>query len=250
MPEQTGLQINNGSLRYQDSELPIISNLNMSLPHQQWTCILGRSGCGKTSLLRYLAGLLDDTAEWQGSISGILAQEIKNNVAYMAQQDLLMPWLSVLENVCFSFKFGKQPASGATEKRATELLDKVGLSGYEHKLPHQLSGGMRQRVALARTLMQDKPIVLMDEPFSALDAVTRHKLQNMAAELLSDKSVILITHDPLEALRLGERIYVFQGSPAKALQVNPPDTSIPRQLTAEMATMQQEIISQLEADYA
>ncbi|WP_375753073.1 ABC transporter ATP-binding protein [Vibrio sp. HN007] len=249
MSKEAGLQVINGSIRYLDSEWPVVSNLNMTLPYQKWTCILGRSGCGKTSLLRYLAGLLDDSVHWQGSLCGVLEKDIKINVAYMAQQDLLMPWLTVIENVCFSFKFAGQKLSDKTKQQALDLLHKVGLNGYEKNLPHQLSGGMRQRVALARTLMQDKPIVLMDEPFSALDAVTRHKLQNLAAELLKDKTVVLITHDPQEALRLGEQIYILQGTPAKALSLMPPEQAIPRQLDGELAVLQQEIIAQLEVDY-
>ncbi|MCV5261820.1 ATP-binding cassette domain-containing protein, partial [Escherichia coli] len=100
------------------------------------------------------------------------------------------------------------------KQRALTLLSQVGLADYPDAKPAQLSGGMRQRVALARTLMQDKPLVLMDEPFSALDAVTRHKLQTLAAELLKDKTVVLITHDPQESVRLAHHLYVLQGTPA------------------------------------
>ena len=101
-------------------------------------------------------------------------------------------------------------SSEQIQQRAMSLLESVGLAEYAHAMPQQLSGGMRQRVALARTLMQDKPIVLMDEPFSALDAVTRHKLQTLAAHLLQDKTVVLITHDPQEAVRLAHHLYVLQ----------------------------------------
>ena len=116
-------------------------------------------------------------------------------------------------------------------------------------MPDQLSGGMRQRVALARTLMQDKPVVLMDEPFSALDAVTRHKLQSLACELLRDKTVVLITHDPQEAVRLADNLYVLQGTPASAQSLSVPLTSTPRVLDGECAELQQAILDQLERDY-
>jgi len=123
------------------------------------------------------------------------------------------------------------------------------LADYAYAKPAQLSGGMRQRVALARTLMQDKPLVLMDEPFSALDAVTRHKLQTLSAELLKDKTVVLITHDPQEAVRLAHQLYVLQGTPAQAQHLVVPDAKPPRALDGECAVLQQAILDQLEKDY-
>ena len=106
-------------------------------------------------------------------------------------------------------------ADRAATERARELLAMVGLAGTERALPATLSGGMRQRVALARTLMEDRPIILMDEPFSSLDAITRYQLQALAADMLSGRTVLLVTHDPLEALRLGHRIHVLSGRPAE-----------------------------------
>lgn len=129
------------------------------------------------------------------------------------------------------------------------LLSQVGLADYADAKPAQLSGGMRQRVALARTLMQDKPLVLMDEPFSALDAITRHKLQTLSAELLKDKTVVLITHDPQEAVRLAHQLYVLQGTPAQAQHLVVPDSKPPRVLDGECAALQQAILDQLEKDY-
>lgn len=247
---EPALRIDNATLRYHDSDSPVFRSLSLEIAAQRWTCILGRSGCGKTSLLRMLAGLLDETAQWQGALRGPLAENLRNNIAYMAQQDLLMPWLSVLENVCFSLRFSHTGITPADRARARELLNQVGLTSHEQHLPHQLSGGMRQRVALARTLMQDKPVVLMDEPFSALDAVTRHKLQNLAASLLKGKTTILITHDPMEALRLGEQIYILHGGNRGASIIMPPAQSVPRELSGEFARLQQEIMQQLEAEHA
>lgn len=210
------------SLRYSASSAPTYENLHLFLPHEKVTCLLGESGCGKSSFLRQIAGLdinafdarlsLGNGGQSQGSFAG--------QVAYMSQSDLLMPWLSVLDNVLLShdlcrpflcYPLGKRKERGNAQLRnqALELLDVVGLSAVAHYLPQQLSGGMRQRTALARTLMQNKPIVLMDEPFSALDAVTRYKLQDLAAETLAGKTVLLVTHDPQEALRLGEKIVFF-----------------------------------------
>ena len=234
-------------LRYNDASTPLFSQLNVELPAGQWTCLLGKSGCGKTTLLRHLAGLLEDNVTWSGNITTSNALPLTGNIAYMAQQDLLLPWLNVIDNVCLSARFGK--AQKADKQRALALLEAVGLADKSDVMPNQLSGGMRQRVALARTLMQDKPLVLMDEPFSALDAVTRHKLQSLSAKLLEGKTVLLITHDPQEALRLGHQIYMMSGTPASLRGLPVPSNLPPRQFDGELATHQQGIINELENDY-
>ena len=149
----------------------LFDGLELALERGRWTCLLGPSGVGKSSLLRVIAGLGRLEA---GSLSILNGA----SVAYMAQQDLLMPWLSALGNVSLGARLrGEKPDRG----RALAMLDRVGLGAEADALPHTLSGGMRQRVALARTLMEDRPIVLMDEPFSALDAITRIRLQELAA---------------------------------------------------------------------
>ncbi|MDH5975378.1 ABC transporter ATP-binding protein [Vibrio lentus] len=245
-----GVQLSNASLRYNDSEHATLSGLSLSLNAGKWTVLLGRSGCGKTTVLRYLAGLLDDKVEWQGTLATSDELPLTDRIAYMAQQDLLLPWLSVIDNVCLSHRF-QNPVSDKAQQtnQALELLAAVGLADHASTMPDQLSGGMRQRVALARTLMQDKPVVLMDEPFSALDAVTRHKLQSLACELLRDKTVVLITHDPQEAVRLADNLYVLQGTPANAQSLSVPNTATPRVLDGECAELQQAILDQLERDY-
>ncbi|MCK8079249.1 ABC transporter ATP-binding protein [Vibrio sp. 1CM24A] len=245
-----GVQLSNASLRYNDSEHATLSGLSLSLNAGKWTVLLGRSGCGKTTVLRYLAGLLDDKVEWQGTLATSDELPLTDRIAYMAQQDLLLPWLSVIDNVCLSHRFQNPASDKAVQtNQALELLAAVGLADYANAMPDQLSGGMRQRVALARTLMQDKPVVLMDEPFSALDAVTRHKLQSLACELLRDKTVVLITHDPQEAVRLADNLYVLQGTPANAQSLSVPLTSTPRVLDGKCAELQQAILDQLERDY-
>ncbi|UPR55115.1 ABC transporter ATP-binding protein [Vibrio cyclitrophicus] len=245
-----GVQLSNASLRYNDSEHATLSGLSLSLNAGKWTVLLGRSGCGKTTVLRYLAGLLDDKVEWQGTLETSDELPLTDRIAYMAQQDLLLPWLSVIDNVCLSHRFQNPASDKALQtNQALELLAAVGLADYANAMPDQLSGGMRQRVALARTLMQDKPVVLMDEPFSALDAVTRHKLQSLACELLKGKTVVLITHDPQEAVRLADNLYVLQGTPANARSLSVPNTVTPRVLDGECAELQQAILDQLERDY-
>ena len=245
-----GVQLSNATLRYRDSEYATLSGLSLSLNAGKWTVLLGRSGCGKTTVLRYLAGLLDDKVEWQGTLATSDELPLTDRIAYMAQQDLLLPWLSVIDNVCLSHRFQNPASDKALQtNQALELLAAVGLADQASTMPDQLSGGMRQRVALARTLMQDKPVVLMDEPFSALDAVTRHKLQSLACELLRDKTVVLITHDPQEAVRLADNLYVLQGTPANAQSLSVPNTATPRVLDGECAELQQAILDQLERDY-
>ncbi len=245
-----GVQLSNATLRYRDSEHATLSGLSLSLNAGKWTVLLGRSGCGKTTVLRYLAGLLDDKVEWQGTLATSDELPLTDRIAYMAQQDLLLPWLSVIDNVCLSHRFQNPVSDKALQtNQALELLAAVGLADHASTMPDQLSGGMRQRVALARTLMQDKPVVLMDEPFSALDAVTRHKLQSLACELLKDKTVVLITHDPQEAVRLADNLYVLQGTPANAQSLSVPNTPTPRVLDGECAELQQAILDQLERDY-
>ncbi|PSU36477.1 ABC transporter ATP-binding protein [Photobacterium lutimaris] len=235
------------TLQYNDAEHPLFKQLDVTLPAGKWTCLLGKSGCGKTTLLRHLAGLLEDNVTWHGRITSSNALPLDGNLAYMAQQDLLLPWLNVVDNVCLSTRFGS--SKKADKQKAAVLLEAVGLADKSDAMPSQLSGGMRQRVALARTLMQDKPLVLMDEPFSALDAVTRHKLQSLSATLLAGKTVLLITHDPQEALRLGHYIYMMTGSPASIKPLPAPSNTPPRQFDGEIASLQQGIINELESDY-
>ncbi len=195
----------------------LFDGLDLDLEAGHWTCLLGPSGVGKSSLLRLLAGLLDG-ADGTASSPVVRCDDgrpLAGRIAYMAQSDLLLPWLPALGNVMLGARLrGERDRAGHLERRARALLDQVGLGGREGDRPAKLSGGQRQRVALARNLMEDRPVVLMDEPFSALDAITRYRLQAQAAELLAGRTVLLVTHDPLEALRLGHRILVMSGQPA------------------------------------
>lgn len=231
-------------LHYQGAAEPVFQNLNLELKAGSWSCLLGRSGCGKTSLLRILAGLIEAEHHISGEVLDADGQPLAGRVAYMAQQDLLFPWLSVLDNVCLKARLGAEPEQETLQQRARHLLKQLGLAGYEDQRPERLSGGMRQRVALARTLMQDTPLVLMDEPFSALDAVTRHRLQDLAVEALAGRTVLLITHDPQEALRLGDDIWLFENR--QLVPVSRPQSLVPRAINAELAEYQQALLSALQ----
>jgi len=214
----------------------VFTDLNLDFIAGQWTCLLGASGVGKTSLLRLIAGLSEKRRQAHTQVCAeIHSQELKSlqgNVSFMSQQDSLMPWLSVLDNVLICKRLEGQDIR-LFKDRAIALLHKVGLDAYVHQRPAELSGGMRQRVALAQTLLANKPIVLLDEPFSALDAITRYNLQNLAAECLYGRTVIMVTHDPMEALRLGHQIKILAGSPAKLVEeVNLPSAN-PREVDGE-----------------
>jgi len=182
-----------GSLETGDNHW-LFRNVALELCPGGWTCLLGSSGVGKTTVLRLLAGL-----ETHGTFSGTLQS---SDCSYMAQQDLLMPWLDVLGNVALGARLRGEVID---TERAFALIERVGLTEHTKKYPRQLSGGMRQRAALARTLMEDQDLVLLDEPFSALDAKKRADMQELAHELLSGKTVMLVTHDPAEAARLGDK---------------------------------------------
>lgn len=199
--------------------VPVLGPLDLAITGGATTALLGPSGSGKSTLLRLVAGLLPVPA-------GASVTPLAGQVAYMAQQDLLVPWRDVLGNVTMGAHLRGQAPDLA---RARALLAAVGLTEADaRKSPAQLSGGMRQRVALARTLMEDRPVVLMDEPFSAVDAPTRHRMQSLSARLLAGRTVLLVTHDPLEALRLADRILVLGGSPATPAEVMVPDGAPPR----------------------
>ena len=193
-------------------ERTLFDNLEAEFSGGLFTCILGSSGVGKSSLLRLIAGLPPRRGTVTGRVTGADGQSLAGRVVYMDQRDLLLPWLSVLDNVLLGARLRGEPRQRG---RALGLLAAVGLAGWEDAMPEQLSGGMRQRAALARTLMEDRPIVLMDEPFSAVDAITRLALQDLSARLLAGRTVILVTHDPIEAQRLGHHVQVLAGNPAR-----------------------------------
>ncbi len=216
--------------------------LTLEIPGGQWTCLLGPSGVGKTTILRLLLGL-ETGGVFTGSLVAADGLPLAGRISYMAQSDLLLPWLNVLENiVCGARLRGEKPDMD----RAFSLLERVGLAAHSSKKPVQLSGGMRQRTALARTLMEDRPIVLLDEPFSALDAGTRADMQELSAEVLQGKTVFLVTHDPAEASRLGHKIMVMSAGGMTAWEV--PEMAPIRDVAApEMLACQAALLTHLRA---
>lgn len=200
----------------------LFAPLQIDLAAGQWTCLLGASGVGKSTVLRLISGLATG-AEFDGEISASDGQPVAERVAYMAQDDLLLPWATVAQNISLGTRLRGE---AAIPDQLERILKRVGLSDHANKKPSALSGGQRQRVALARTLMEDRPVILLDEPFSALDAQTRSAMQDLAAEVLQDKTVLIVTHDPAEAARLGQTIIVMRANGATLFPH--PASAIPR----------------------
>ncbi len=204
----------------------ILEDFKIELKPGTITCLLGPSGVGKTSILKSIAGILPLAAG--SDIRASDGEAIMGRIAYMDQKDLLLPWSSALDNLLIAARLRGEKVD---RHRAKALLAAVGLAGKASELPSTLSGGMRQRVSLARTLMDDAPIVLVDEPFSALDAITRHRLQALLAQLCAGRTTLMITHDPMEALRLGHQVYVLAGDPVKLTPIDDLGDQIPRDPT-------------------
>ena len=223
-------------------ERRLFDDFSLRLDGGRTTCLLGPSGCGKSTLLKLIAG--SGPALLTGTIH-LDPPDAKPECAWMGQDDLLLPWLSLIDNVLLGAKL-RGELTDALRLQARDLLQLAGLSDHEHDLPSRLSGGMRQRGALLRTLMEGRTIVLMDEPFSALDALNRQRLQDLAVQMIYGRTVLLVTHDPLEALRLADRVVVLAGSPARVVASFLPPGRPPRRLdSTEIARQYGELLAML-----
>jgi NitT/TauT family transport system ATP-binding protein len=193
--------------------LTAVRSVNLRVGDGEVVCLIGPSGCGKSTLLNIGSGL---TAPSEGTafVDGQPIAGPNAHVAFMLQKDLLLPWRTVAENVMFGVEIQRVPLP-ERRRRAQELLQKFSLAEFSGHYPHQLSGGMRQRVALARTLAVDPHVLLLDEPFSSVDAQTRIVLQRDLARTLAEngKTALLITHDLLEAVTLSNRVLVMSQRP-------------------------------------
>ena len=197
-----------------NTSLRVLDGLNLSVNDGQFVALLGPSGCGKSTLFNVISGLLmPDTGEIH--LNGERIYGNTGDFAYMQQKDLLLPWRTVLRNVLIGPEIHNERLDTA-KVEARQRLVQLGLGGFEDNYPMQLSGGMRQRVALVRTLMFRKEILLLDEPFGALDAMTRTVMQSILLDIWAEdrQTVLLITHDVEEALLLADKIYVLTARPA------------------------------------
>lgn len=199
------------------AEVTALQAVEFAVREQEFVCIVGPSGCGKTTLLKIIAGLVEPT---NGKIVFSIPQSNGHlRSAMVFQEQGLFPWMSVQDNVAFGLE---TQGVGLQERRqlARDFITKVGLSGFMHSFPHELSGGMRQRVAILRAFLANPHILLMDEPFGALDSQTRLVMQEELLRIWRDhrKTVIYVTHDIEEAILLGDRVLVMSGRPGRIRQ--------------------------------
>jgi ABC-type nitrate/sulfonate/bicarbonate transport system ATPase subunit len=217
-----------------------VEPLTLEIESGRFISLVGPSGCGKSTLFNIIAGLLQPT-EGRVLIDGEDATGTIGRVGYMLQKDLLLPWRTVLDNVILGVEIQGMPLRDARE-RALPLLKKYGLAGFEYLYPNSLSGGMRQRAALLRTLLFDTDVILLDEPFGALDAQTKLQMQEWLMQLWSDfkKTVVFVTHDVDEAIYLSDEIHVMGTRPGRILESIPIALPRPR---ARTSTLGQDFIA-------
>ena len=209
-----------------------LSGVDCSIDQGSFVSIVGPSGCGKSTLLRILAGLLD-YEEGRVELDGQPIRGTRRDIGFVFQSSILLPWRSILDNVLLPAEVLGLDMARARE-RAMQLLHLVRLDGFEHKLPRQLSGGMQQRASIARALLHDPKILLMDEPFGALDAMTRERM-NLELQRIwmeSGKTVVLITHSIPEAIFLGDVVFVMSPRPGTMQRVIRVDLPRPRTMAA------------------
>ncbi|RXE59278.1 ABC transporter ATP-binding protein [Acetivibrio mesophilus] len=229
---RTKIKIENLSKTFKAKKksLEVLKNLNIELYENQFVSLIGPSGCGKSTILRILAGLEKD---FSGDIT-VNGESIKASsfqFGYMPQKDLLMPWRTVYKNIILPLEIN------GTQDRKLEvenLIKEFGLQGFENFYPGEISGGMKQRAGILRTFLMDSDIMLLDEPFGALDAITRIKMQEWLLKVLIEhkKTVLFITHDIEEAVFLSDRVYVLSDRPAHVIKTL--DIGFPRPRNREM----------------
>jgi NitT/TauT family transport system ATP-binding protein len=205
-----------------------LAPVTLAIPQGRFVSLIGPSGCGKSTIFNIMAGLLEPTGG-RVLIDGADATGTIGRVGYMLQKDLLLPWRTVLDNVILGMEIQGVPLRQARE-RALPLLHRYGLSGFEYLYPSSLSGGMRQRAALLRTLLFDTDVILLDEPFGALDAQTKLQLQEWLMQMWSDfsKTVLFVTHDVEEAIYLSDEVHVMGTRPGRIIETIPVTLARPR----------------------
>ncbi len=244
-----GVALSDVVVRAPESGARLVGPASLTLEGGRWTAILGRSGAGKSSLLRAIAGLAAPS-DLSGEIRASDGAPLSGRVAWMAQDPLLAPWATARSNAGFGDRMRGRPIDRAAAEAA---LDAVGLSGKADRLPAALSGGERQRVALARTLYESRPVALLDEPFSALDALTRDEVSALAARRLAGRTVAHVTHDPMEAARLAHRIFILAPSgdriaaaPLGAASASPPPRSYDSEAAFALAAELRRALAEME----
>lgn len=221
MGSQPKLKVQNVSMKYltNKGETNALANLSFTVDDGEFVSIVGPSGCGKSTLLSIIAGLIKPTSG-SVSIDGELVSKPGQHVGYMLQQDFLFEWRTILQNAMLGLEIQGKSAQG--KQRVLKLLSDYGLGNFHHYYPRQLSGGMRQRAALARTLAVNPDILLLDEPFSALDYQTRLTIEGEVSKILKkeQKTTLLVTHDIAEAISMSDRVIVLSNRPGKIKNIH------------------------------
>ena len=231
-----------------------LAPVTLSIPQGRFVSLIGPSGCGKSTIFNIIAGLLEPTGG-RVMIDGADATGTIGRVGYMLQKDLLLPWRTVLDNTILGMEIQGVPLREA-RARALPLLHRYGLNGFEYLYPNALSGGMRQRAALLRTLLFDTDLILLDEPFGALDAQTKLQMQEWLMRLWSDfsKTVLFVTHDVEEAIYLSDEVHVMGTRPGRVIATIPIPLPRPRlrtsALTPEFVAIKQRCLAMLTVEGA
>ena len=250
IPDNSLGRVSLKGVSYSLDSLEILRNIDLSVNSREIVSIIGPSGCGKSSVLNLISGLQRPDSG-QIKIEGKSDQSDRlNMISYMQQKDLLLPWRTVLDNVILGLEIQGIPKK-ESRKIAMGQMEKFGLLGFENKYPFTLSGGMKQRAAFLRTILMDRPILLLDEPFSALDALNRMQMQEWVIKLFDglDKTVIFVTHDIDEAIFLSDRIYVMSSSPGEFIAIENIKLSRPRSreimFSSDVLSIKNRLLNQL-----
>ena len=217
-----------------DHDIKVLDDVNLNIGDGEFVCLLGPSGCGKTTLLRLIAGL-DQPTSGEVIADGEVVKKPSGDRAVIFQQYSLFPWLTVLENVMFGLNLKKDRTKEENLKAAERYLESVGLIDFKDSYPHELSGGMKQRVAIIRSLLNHSPILLMDEPFSALDKQTSNHLRKELQDIWmqTHKTIFFITHSVEEAVYLGDKVVVMSGENGGIRNIVPINLERPRHVYDE-----------------
>ena len=213
-------------------EVVALRDVDLDVREGEFVTVVGPSGCGKSTLLNLMVGLMEPT---RGELlyRGRPSRGINRDIGYVTQADNLFPWRTALQNVSFGLDMRRIGTSAERRDRARRLLARVGLAGFENHYRHELSGGMRQRVNIVRTLAYEPKLILLDEPFGPLDAQTRLQLQDLLLTLWGERpgtTLVFITHDLTEAIALGDRVVVMSARPGRVREVVPVDLTRPRDI--------------------
>ncbi|WP_432644930.1 ABC transporter ATP-binding protein [Methanobrevibacter sp.] len=227
--------------------LSVLEDINLTIDDGEFVCLLGPSGCGKTTLLRLIAGL-ETPSSGEIVANGEVVKKPSGDRAVIFQQYSLFPWLTVLQNVTFGLEMTKSDSKEENIAAAERYLKSVGLIDFKDSYPHELSGGMKQRVAIIRSLLNHSPILLMDEPFSAVDMQNRHSLQEQLIGVWKrfENTIVFVTHDVDEAIYLADKIVVLDKNPGKIADIVDVNLERPRKRQSpEFIAIQEAIVSDL-----